>query len=244
MHFRELSNPSVDIKQFRENISNNSGFNSQRKYLTYISLLIMAINLMGATITEVNTFLFKMEFSQPLGLLYFLNAAGFLCLIRYYSFSSEFFNQLSSLWKIELLESYHAFSLDPETGESDGFLTLTHSGKNSKLEEYLHYIGTGSQVISYKKHLFFRRSLKFSYSEDSGQTYKPIIVWPHKDFKIQNFLIFMALEYRYRLDALFNRPDTLNIWGPIFLYALATITTYYPTLFNSIAATIFMRSHS
>ena len=76
-----------DIDQYRDNIDKDEGLAAKRCALVIVSLLLLALSVSGASIKEANTFIFRIEFSNHVGLTYLLGAAVIFLLLRYYAYA-------------------------------------------------------------------------------------------------------------------------------------------------------------
>ena len=68
-----MSSPSID--EYRAHLDSDVGLAAKRKILIVVSLLLLALNVSGASIKEANTFVFRVEFSNHVGLTYLLGVA-------------------------------------------------------------------------------------------------------------------------------------------------------------------------
>ena len=84
----------MTVDEFRESMDSDKAFQSKRKALVFVSLLLLALVVSGAQIKEANTFIFKIEFSNHAGLRYLLVASVMACMLRYYSYSERYRDQL------------------------------------------------------------------------------------------------------------------------------------------------------
>ncbi|MGE8351167.1 MAG: hypothetical protein ACN6P5_11510, partial [Pseudomonas protegens] len=103
----EKANMTVD--EFRSAMDEDAGFKSKRRALTFVSLLLLALVVSGAEIKEANTFIFKIEFTNHVGLRYLLVLAVLSCLFRYYAYSEKYNAQLFKFWSDRLLNDVKIF---------------------------------------------------------------------------------------------------------------------------------------
>lgn len=108
--------------EFREAMDNDKAFQSKRKALVFVSLLLLALVVSGAQIKEANTFIFKIEFSNHVGLRYLLVVSVVACMLRYYSYAEKYRNQLFVIWSGKLLADSGVYYLDQEIGAVTGVL--------------------------------------------------------------------------------------------------------------------------
>jgi hypothetical protein len=82
-------------------IDDDKGLSMKKRWVTITAMLILAINLSSAQLVEANTFIFKISFGNPSGLLYLLVISLIFLTIRYYSYAMEYQQRLKKLWQDE-----------------------------------------------------------------------------------------------------------------------------------------------
>lgn len=211
---------------FHKAIDEDKGFKSQRNIITYISLVILAINFSGATIKEANTFLFNIVFSHAQGLMVLLSAALAFSLIRYLNYSHKYAMVLSSFWKERFLNDYRIQHFDNETYEVGGlFGGIISSARDHHFQDQEKWGETTSASESYITHINpFKRVYKSEWSiikkNESSSTYFPVF----KYLGFWNFLKVWQIETSYRLNALVYHRESLDIFAPMFLAAFAYLS--------------------
>lgn len=208
----------MTAEKFRRAMAGDKEFQSKRKALVFVSLLLLALVVSGAQIKEANTFIFKIEFSNHVGLRYLLVVAVMICMLRYYSYSERFNNQLFELWSRRLLDDYKIYSVDYECGQVSGLL-----GKRLNVHESDYDI----ESPVYRNTGFLKRSvgLKTSSQHDYyGQVYYIDLFdlnsydehWTRRDFER-----LLRAEFWYRLQAWVKYRETLDLVSP---YLLASVS--------------------
>jgi len=208
-----VSNMTVD--EFRSAMDDDVGFKSKRRALMFASLLLLALVVSGAEIKEANTFIFKIEFTNHVGLRYLLVLAVLSCMFRYYAYSEKYHAQLFNFWSERLLNDRKVFHYDREAELVGGLL-----GKKINV-----YGGDepGIERPSYKKTGFLKRSIGYlSTGEDDyhGEHYYTQYIelnvysegWSKSDF----FKLLRA-EMKYRMEAWIKYRETLDLVSPYLL---------------------------
>ncbi|HDS1815970.1 TPA: hypothetical protein QEM96_000590 [Pseudomonas putida] len=205
--------------QFSEAMDNDKAFQSKRKALIFCSLLLLVLVISGAQIKEANTFIFKIEFTSHERLSYMLAAAVAVCMLRYYSYSEKYHNQLFKFWSARLLRDHEVYFLDYETGESMGLL-----GKRINVDPSVYDL----ENPRYRRAGFLKRSIGLRTTEDHG-VYEGATVtqffslnvfndyWSKKDL-----YALLRREFKYRFLAWFKHRETLDLVSP-HLVALASL---------------------
>ncbi|WP_217523250.1 hypothetical protein [Vibrio metschnikovii] len=89
---------------------------SKGKMLAAISMILIALEVTGATIKEANTFLFKIDFANQNGVTFLLLGAIIYLAVRYLNYAQPYHHQLFLIWSRRMM-------LDREQGPR---MLLTH----------------------------------------------------------------------------------------------------------------------
>ncbi|WP_409259739.1 hypothetical protein [Pseudomonas sp. KCJK9009] len=213
----------MNADEYRRAMDDDKGFQSKRKALVFVSLLLLALVLSGAQIKEANTFLFKIEFANHAGLKYLLVAAVIVCTLRYYSYSEKYNNHLFSLWVGRFLGDYNVYHLDPE-----GPVTSGLAGRGADV-----YAGGDYDVDYpvYKKTGIFKRAIGFetSGSDEYGKEvyytrYFDLNVYTERWSK-RDFLKLLWVEFKCRAEAWLRYRETLDLASP-YLLAVSSLLAF------------------
>jgi hypothetical protein len=96
-------NSNEQLKAFHKALDDDKGLKSKRQIVMYIALITLALTLSAATVKEANTFLFKLDFLKPEGLMALLFMANIFCFIRYQNYSVPHEETLNEIWQKRLL---------------------------------------------------------------------------------------------------------------------------------------------
>jgi len=208
-----MANMTVD--EFRSVMDNDAGFKSKRRALVFVSLLLLALVVSGAEIKEANTFIFKIEFTNHVGLKYLLVLAVLSCMFRYYAYSEKYHAQLFNFWSERMLNDSKVFYYDRESESVGGLL-----GKKIEI-----YGGDepGIQSPTYKKTGILKRSIGYPsrgvddyHGEYSCTEYIELNTYS-KDWGRAEFLKLVGAEMRYRAEAWIKYRETLDLASPYLL---------------------------
>ncbi|MFQ1850850.1 hypothetical protein ACK36A_13130 [Aeromonas veronii] len=81
-----------------DQMKKDSEFQSKRKQLIVVSILLMAISLSDAQLKEANTFIFKIDFSNTAAFGWMMFFGVIVIIIRYYSFAFKYHSYLYDAW--------------------------------------------------------------------------------------------------------------------------------------------------
>ena len=211
-----------DIDQYRDDIDNDKGLAAKRRVLVIVSLLLLALSVSGASIKEANTFIFRIEFSNHVGLTYLLGAAVIFLLLRYYAYAQSYQSQLFDFWSARLLNDYRVFSYNTAEDEVQGLL-----GKRIDIwggDE------PGIREPRYKKMGMLKRNIVYTSEGEDEQhgTYsynenielnKYSETWTRKDFRK-----LLRFEVKYRTEAILKHREYLDLMFPYLLGTAALIS--------------------
>ena len=109
-------------KSLTEQINNDVTLASCKKTLIILSSILLALTFSGAKVTEANTFIFKITFSNPTGFTSLLLLVIGYLLIRYNSISSEYVTNFNLQWPRKVLNSPFYKGYDSTDNLSYGFV--------------------------------------------------------------------------------------------------------------------------
>jgi len=207
------------IQQFRNKIDEDNGFIAKRRGLTLISMILLGFAFTGAKLTEINTFIFKFTLEHQGGLLEVLVFAQVYYLLRYYSYAFPHQRLLSSLWQRRLMSDYRVFHYDDSTDELSGLVSKKMNIYGGDYPE--------SKSTYYRVDGVFRRSVCFEsyFLEENDERVEYLEEYRlnqyDKNWSRKDLINLLKIEYQYRLSALFQYRENLDIRGP---YIIALIS--------------------
>lgn len=221
------------LEAFHKKLDADIGLKSKRQQVTYVSLVILAINLSGATIQEANTFLFKIHFLRPDGLHALLAISLLFCIIRYLNYSYKYDKQLSELWKGRFLKDERILPFDSRGDEYQGLLSPSVNKDFSSLYEMLR----NGEVEKFKKQyscglLPYKKAVIFSFTNSYGEEEKIKSKIGIKEIGTIDWLRVTLIEWSYRITSYFAHRETLDLRAPYIIAALAFISFYNTEKFH------------
>lgn len=205
-------------------IDDDKGLQSKRRLLTIVSLILLALSFSGATITEANTFVFKLNFTNQNGLGILLVLSIIFLMIRYYNYAKPYHDKLYHLWTERLLHHSDFYSHNPHEYEEVGGLV-----GDSRREEIGHRLREEDfhWSYSYKCKWFFRRYIvhewgSYQHEDDDNSDLANI----YSEFGLRAYLKALRLEAIEQFRSFFTHRENLDILAPYMLGCLA-IASYY-----------------
>ncbi|MBU0910920.1 MAG: hypothetical protein KKF22_00095 [Gammaproteobacteria bacterium] len=223
-HERDMSNQEEDLAKFRASIDKDIGFQSIRTKLVVICLIFIALNLSGATLEEVNTFIFKININNHIGLSYFFLGVISFLFIRYYAYAYQYRVQLDKLWINRFINDYKIYNASFTQKHMSGLLS---KALNFDIEDE-----PGLEFPEYERDGFYKRSLTYlRYSRDENGNDDSYIArisltdfTNTKSWKLQNYLQMRKYELMYSIEAKFRYREYLDIFTPYLISAGALIS--------------------
>jgi hypothetical protein len=112
----------IEPSELSKRIDEDLALASSKKYLMLTSLVLLALLFSGAKVTEANTFLFKLTFTNSAGITnLLLLSIGFL-LIRYYSNTSKYHKAIYDDWTQRALKQPYFFSVCEHSDGQSGYI--------------------------------------------------------------------------------------------------------------------------
>ena len=211
-----------DIDQYREDIDNDEGLAAKRRALVIVSLLLLALSVSGASIKEANTFIFRIEFSNHVGLTYLLGAAVIFLLLRYYAYAQSYHSQLFDFWSARLLNDYRVFSYNSAEDEVQGLLgkriDIWGGDEPGIQEPRYRKVGMLKRNIVYTSQGEDDQHGPYSYNENI-ELNKYSETWTRKDFRK-----LLRFEIKYRVEAILKHREYLDLMFPYLLGTAAIIS--------------------
>jgi len=220
----------MTVDEFRSAMDEDAGFKSKRRALTFVSLLLLVLVVSGAEIKEANTFIFKIEFMNHVGLRYLLVLAILSCMFRYYAYSEKYNAQLFRFWSDRLLNDIKVFYYDRESATVGGLLGKridTYGGDEP-----------GIQSPTYIKSGFFKRSIGYP-STGTHDFYGEYVYTEHIDlnqytesWSKAEFQKLLLAEMKYRIEAWIKYRETLDLISP-YLLGFGSLAVFLYKYFNT-----------
>jgi len=218
-----------NLESFRGQIDTDTGLLSKRKILVAMSVVLIVLNCSGATLQEVNTFIFKIKFTNHNGLVYFLSLSVAFLTLRYYGYAQVYHEKLFHFWSQRMLNDYKVFYSNPMEDYIGGLL--------AKRIDVSPISAPGIQSPNYKVVGLFKRNLVYTvfgpdeYGNDSEYD-KNIPLNKYTDkWKLTDYFKLLIFEAHYQLEAFLKHREYLDILYPYILSTLALLTVVFKDIF-------------
>lgn len=220
-------------KDLTEQINNDTALASCKKTLIILSSILLALTFSGAKVTEANTFIFKITFSNPTGFTSLLLLAIGYLLIRYNSLSSEHVTNFNLQWAEKVLNSYFFKRHDPYNDIYDGFISDLLKPKIYISNDKYRSMGPCSLDYSLKTKLFFNAYIELTETDENGNPFDHKFYF-RKSKKKLHYISAVSIMIYYWLIEQFRHRESLELYGPMFIGFIAVFCSVWARFNSSI----------
>ncbi|MGY6036657.1 hypothetical protein [Aeromonas sp. AE23HZ002T15] len=218
-----------DEESITSQMKKDSEFQSKRKQLIAISVLLMAMSLSDAQLKEANTFIFKIDFSNSAAFGWMVFFGVIVLIIRYYSFAFKYHSYLYDVWANAMMKDRRVFTYYFDDDNTSDYIP---HGLLSKLKG--HSCSNSIDGYSFEREKIepkyvMKGILKRGITYDCNNGYEITIedinlndfyeCWTRKDF-----LELLKIEFEYQKNSIFRRPEYLDISLPYFIACLSLLS--------------------
>ncbi|PXA66152.1 hypothetical protein [Vibrio sp. 11986-1-5] len=199
---------------------------SKGKMLAAISMILIALEVTGATIKEANTFLFKIDFANQNGVTFLLLGAIIYLAVRYLNYAQPYHHQLFLIWSRRMMLDRELFHFNPHDDCISGFLSDAigvYGGDEPGIRE-ARYVKSG----------LFRRSIVYPtkhQGEDGEVEFYDVhinLCSFNEKWTSKMYLKLLAIEFKYRVLAFVKHREHLDLLGPYIFAIVSVISVLVP----------------
>ncbi|MFQ2773186.1 hypothetical protein ACK3Y4_20950 [Aeromonas caviae] len=211
-----------------DKMKNDSEFQSKRKQLIAISVLLMAMSLSDAQLKEANTFIFKIDFSNSAAFGWLVFIGVLVLMVRYYSFAFKYHSYLYDVWANALVKDRRVFvyyiNEDTENLVPHGLLSKLkrHScSRNIDGNSFERYKIEPKYTING----ILKRGITYDLDNGYDTTIEDISLnefnesWTRKDL-----FQLLKIEFEHQKNAVLRQPEYLDISLPYLIASLSLIS--------------------
>ncbi|MCX9105558.1 hypothetical protein [Aeromonas veronii] len=210
-----------------DKMKKDSEFQSKRKQLIVVSILLMAISLSDAQLKEANTFIFKIDFSNTAAFGWMMFFGVIVLIIRYYSFAFKYHSYLYDVWANAMMKDRRVLVYYFDDNSCD---YIPH-GLLSKLKDHScssnidgHSFEKYKVEPKYKVNGILKRGITYDYDSGYDITTEEVNLNEfHACWTKRDLYELLKVEFEHQKDAIFRRPEYLDISLPYFIATLSLI---------------------
>lgn len=212
-----------------DEMKNDSDFQSKRKQLIAISVLLMAMSLSNAQLKEANTFIFKIDFSNSAAFGWMVFFGVIILIVRYYSFAFKYHTYLYDVWANAMMQDRRVFGYYFDSEESNDYVPY---GLLSKLKG--HSCSNSIDGYAFEREKIepkyvmkgvLKRGITYDYNSGYDITIEEVDLnkfyecWTRRDL-----YELLKIEFEHQKNAVFRRPEYLEISLPYFIATLSLLS--------------------
>ncbi|MDC9515104.1 hypothetical protein PSH47_14255 [Pseudoalteromonas sp. CST5] len=195
-----------------------------KKTLIIISSVLLALTFSGAKVTEANTFIFKITFTNPTGInTLLLLSIGYL-LLRYNSISHIYTDNYKKQFATRVLENKFFRRYDSYNDVVDGFIPdLLKPKIYINDDKYKH---SNHSYLDYdlKVRLFFNAYIDLTEYDEHGNPYLYRFYLIGSKDKLQ-YLFALSIMLSHWFLEQFRQRDFLELYSPMFIGFIAVYSS-------------------
>lgn len=211
-----------------DKMKNDSEFQSKRKQLIAISVLLMAMSLSDAQLKEANTFIFKIDFSNSDAFGWMVFFGVIVLIVRYYSLAFKYHSYLYDVWANAMVQDKRVF-IYYISEDRDDFIP---HGLLSKLKKYScsqnidgHNFERYKVELKYKINGILQRGIICEANEGYEHILEDINLNKFDEtWKKRDLYDLLKIEFEHQKNAMFRQPEYLDISLPYFIASLSLIS--------------------
>ncbi|OCH02167.1 hypothetical protein [Aliivibrio fischeri] len=220
----------VDKKSFIDRFDADDKLIAKGKILTTVSLILLALEVSGATMKEANTFIFKIEFAHQNNIAYLLLAAVVYLTIRYRNYAKPYHNELFLLWSERMMNNKDVFHYSHREEAVKGLLggAFDICGDDEPGIKHSTYEVSGflHRGINYPT-VFRGESGDGEWIEEYYDEYFSLLSF-NKKWTASKYLRLLFIEFKYRLSSFINDREHLDVLSPYMFSGLAILSVLIP----------------
>lgn len=201
-------------------LDSDKGLAKSRKYLMFISLILLALVFSGATVTEANTFLFKLEFTNVGGIQNLLMLSIAFLLVRYYSNASNYHEAVYKDWTNRLLKNDSFYYVCEHSDVESGYLVDIAPDYVGFNDPSFAYDNNEHADWSFHINLLLNAQIQFDLHTQHGHVNNDRVYLFQPKHPLKSFKAFV-LVFKTWLEAQSKHPESLEIYAPYFIAFLA-----------------------
>ena len=202
---------------------------SCKKTLIIISSVLLALTFSGAKVTEANTFIFKVTFTNPTGInTLLLLSIGYL-LLRYNSISHIYTDNYKKQFATRVLDNKFFRRYDSYNNVVDGFIPdLLKPKIYINDDKYKH---SNHSYLDYdlKVRLFFNAYIDLTEYDEHGNPYLYRFYLIGSKNKLQ-YLFALSIMLSHWFLEQFRQRDFLELYSPMFIGFIAVYSSVWVRL--------------
>lgn len=214
----------IDASELSQKIEVDTGLAKSRKYLMFVSLILLALTFSGAKIVEANTFLFKLTFTNSEGIIDLLLLSIAFLVICYHSHASKYHKAIYNDWTYRLLKDEYFYSVcEHSDGESGYIVDIAPQYAGYNDESFRYEDEHQSRKVTFHANWFINAQFQYDLFNRDGHMQDQKVYL----FKLSMFFASLKslwLVLNYWIDAQIRYRESLDIFAPYLIFFITTLS--------------------
>jgi hypothetical protein len=214
----------IDASELSQKIEADTGLAKSRKYLMFVSLLLLALTFSGAKIAEANTFLFKLTFTNSEGIIDLLLLSIAFLVVRYYSNASKYHKAIYDDWTSRLLKEEYFYSICEHSDGQSGYMVEIAPKYAGYNDESFRYEDEHKSIkVTFHANWFINAQFQYDLFDRHGHMQDQKVYL----FKFSMFFASLKalwLVLNYWTDAQVRYRESLDIFAPYLIFFITTLS--------------------
>jgi hypothetical protein len=212
----------IGASEISQKIEDDTGLAKSRKYLMFVSLILLALTFSGTKITEANTFLFKLTFTNSEGIVDLLLLSIAFLVIRYYSNAAKYHKAIYDDWTSRLLKDEFFYFICEHSYAQSGYMVdiaPKYAGYND--ESFRHDEDCPYIKVKFHANWFINAQFQYYLLNRNGHMQDQKIYL----FRFSMFLASLKalwLVLNHWIDAQVRYRESLDIFAPYLIFFITT----------------------
>jgi hypothetical protein len=218
----------MDPSELSKKIHGDAPMANKRRLLVGLSMILIAIFLTEAKLTEANTLFFKITFANMNGIINLLLLSIGFILVRYYSYASLYQEAITQEWSDKLVKSNFFIICCEHSGHAHGYMVDTAPGYAGYNDESFGQ-ESESLTVSFKPNLFFNAQIQYDlFTKNGHMNDDRVYIFNKKNMKRsikayrEIFKCWWSAQVKFR--------ESLDIYAPYLLAFVGIGLTTVPIL--------------
>jgi hypothetical protein len=211
-------------------IDEDKGLAKTRKYVLVVSLILLGLLFSGAKVTEANTFILKLSFSNSEGIADLLLLSLAYLMVRYHSNAAKYHLEIHQDWTNRLLKMTYFYNVCEHTDGETGFvveIAPEYAGYND--EEFRHDKYTYLEV-KFRANWFLNSMFQYDLHTSNGHVQNKKI-YLFQITKLKKSFVALWLVVKCWFDAQVRYRESLNIHAPYLIFFVTAFSAIINKLF-------------
>jgi hypothetical protein len=214
----------IDASELSQKIETDTGLAKSRKYLMFVSLILLALTFSGAKIAEANTFLFKLTFTNSEGIIDLLLLSIAFLVIRYYSNAAKYQKAIYDDWTSRLLKEEYFYSICEHSDGQSGYMVEIAPKYAGYNDESFRYEDEHKSIkVTFHANWFINAQFQYDLFDRHGHMQDQKVYL----FKFSMFFASLKalwLVLSYWIDAQVRYRESLDIFAPYLIFFITTLS--------------------